>query len=70
MIRYSKNIIDSNIVYNLLTRIVYPTMNLRTESSYKPVYNNFATTNYIATHKIIHMYYLNKSYDSLNMSCD
>ena len=25
-------------------------------------------TNYVTTHKTIHMYYLNKSHDSLNMS--
>ena len=30
----------------------------------------FATNHYVAAYKIMHMYYLKKSHDSLNRSCD
>ena len=30
----------------------------------------FSTTHYVAAYKTIHMYYLRKSHDSLNRSCD
>ena len=40
------------------------------EFDYKSVCSQFATTHYVATHKIVHMYYLNKSHDLFNRSCD
>ena len=41
---------------------------IKTEFDYKPICNQLAF--YVATHKIIYMYYLNKSHDLLNRSCD
>jgi hypothetical protein len=43
---------------------------LWTKFGYKSVCSPFATTHYVTTWKTIHMYYLKKSHDSLNMSCD
>ena len=42
----------------------------RVEFGYKLLCSHFATIHYMTTHKTIYMYYLNKSYDTLNMSCD
>ena len=43
---------------------------LRTRFDYKSVCSWFATTHYVAPYKTIYMYYLKKSHDSLNRSCD
>jgi hypothetical protein len=43
---------------------------LWTRFGYKLVYSLFATTHDVAAYKAIHMYYLKKSHDSLNKSCD
>ena len=42
----------------------------RRRFGYKPVSNQFTTTHYMTAYKIIHMYYLKKSYDSLDKSRD
>ena len=42
----------------------------KTRFDYKPVCSQFAITHYVAVYKTIHMYYLKKSHDSLNRSCD
>ena len=41
-----------------------------TEFDYKLVCNQFVATYYVAAYKTIHMYYLKKSHDLLNESCD
>ena len=41
-----------------------------TKFDYKPICNQFTTTHYVIDYKTIHMYYLKKSHDSLNRSCD
>jgi hypothetical protein len=46
------------------------TKNKRTRFGYKRVCNQFVTTYYVAAYKTIHMYYLKKSHDLLNRSCD
>ena len=46
------------------------TIKLRILFSYKPFCNLEVQVNYVTTYKIIHIYYLNKSHDSLNKSCD
>ena len=43
---------------------------LWTRFDYKPVCNPFAITHYVVIYKTIHMYYLKKSHDLLNKSCD
>ena len=42
----------------------------RTRFDYKLVCNQFVTTHYVAVYKTINVYYLKKSHDSLNRSCD
>ena len=42
----------------------------RTGFGYKLVCSQFATTHYVAAYNIIYMYYLKKSHDPLNRSCD
>ena len=37
---------------------------------YKPICSPFVTIHCMAAYKTIHMYYLKKSHDSLNRSCD
>jgi hypothetical protein len=39
-------------------------------SPIKLVWRNFLLTYYMVTHKTVNVYYLNKSHDSLNNSCD
>ena len=48
----------------------YWTIKSRTRFGYKLVSSPFVTTPYIAVYKIIQIYYLKKSHDSLNRSCD
>ena len=42
----------------------------RTRFGYKLVCSQFVTIHYVAAYKTIHMYYLKKSHDSLNRSCN
>ncbi len=51
-----------NIVTGVLLKII--------RFGYKPICSSFATTYYVTTYKTIHMYYLKKSHDSLNRSCN
>ena len=52
-----------------ITHLIFAN-DLWTRFSYKPVCNPFAITHYVAAYKTIYMYYLKKSHDLLNRSCD
>ena len=45
-------------------------INYRTRFGYKSVCSRFIITHYVTAYKTIHIYYLKKSHDSLNRSCD
>ena len=48
----------------------FVTKKKKTRFGYKLVRCQFTTTHYVAAYKTIDIYYLKKSYDSLNRSCD
>ena len=48
----------------------FDTIKYKITLGYKLVCNSFVITHYVATYETIYMYYLKKSHDSLNRSCD
>ncbi len=49
---------------------IFSSKKKRARFDYKQIYNSFATIHYMTVYKTIHIYYLNKSHDLLNRSCD